>query len=70
MQDRENKLNILDISIVCILFTIGCFVGKLVMENVADTWIAFNGPALGILALGELTWLWVRKSLIKKWENR
>ena len=69
MLDHERKLNILDISIVCILFTIGCFVGKQVM-NTYNTWIAFNGPALGVLIIGELVWWRIRKSLIKKWENR
>ena len=69
MLDHEKKLNILDISIVCILFTIGCFVGKMVMENVGGKWIAFNGPALGILILGELIWWRIRKVINEKWEK-
>ena len=69
MLDHEKKLNILDISIVCILFTIGCFVGKFVTENVADTWFSFNGPAIGVLIIGELIWWRVRKKLKKKWEE-
>ena len=66
---REKKLNILDILIVCVLFITGCFGGKLVTENVEDTWIAFNGPAIGALLIGELVWWRIRKKLIKKWEE-
>ena len=70
MLDHEKKLQILDITVVCVLFLLGGFVGKLVTENMGDTWFSFNGPTLGILIIGELIWWRVRKSLIKKWEDR
>ena len=63
---NERKLQMLDLIVVAVLFTAGCFVGKLVMENVADTWIAFNGPALGILGVGELIWWRVRKRIVNR----
>lgn len=67
--DQEKKTQILDIVVVCILFVAGCFIGKLV-KKAYDTWLSFNGPAIGILVLGELIWWRVRKNLIKKWEDK
>lgn len=66
--DNEKKLQILDLTITIIVFIIACIIGKLVMTK-CDTWIAFNGPALGILAVGELVWWRVRKLIVKKWED-
>lgn len=54
MRDYEKKLQILDLVVVIVLFFGGCFLGKLVMENVTDTWFAFNGPAIGVFIIGEL----------------
>ena len=68
MLDREKKLQVLDIGVVIVLFIIGCLIGKLVMIRY-DTWISFNGPALGVLAIGGLIWWRIRKWLIKKWES-
>ena len=62
--EKERKLQILDITVVVVLFIIACVAGKLVM-NEYDTWISFNGPALGILAVGELIWWRLRKKLNK-----
>lgn len=61
---NERKMQVLDLIAVAVLFTTGCVVGKLVMENVGDTWFAFNGPALGILGIGELIWWRVRKMIV------
>lgn len=64
------KLQILDITITIILFIIACFVGKTMM-NIYDTWVAFNGSALGVLGLGELIWWLIREYIInKKWFNK
>jgi hypothetical protein len=49
---------------------IGCSAGKLMMVYTADTWLAFNGPAFGVLIIGALVWWRFRKILIKKWEDR
>ncbi len=58
--NKERKLQILDIVVWMILIIIACIVGKLVM-NVHDTWLGFNGPVLGILGIGGLVWLKIRK---------
>jgi sugar phosphate permease len=68
--EQEKKLNILNITIVCTLFIIGCVAGKLMMVYVSDTWVAFNGPAIGVLIIGEVVCWRIRKKLIKKWEAK
>lgn len=60
---KERKLQVLDITVVIVLFILACAVGKLVMTYVADTSIGFNGSALGIPAVGELIWFYVRRKL-------
>ncbi len=65
MQDNEKKLQILFLAVVIVLFIAGCFLGKLCMNHQA-TWPAFNGPALGTLAIGELIWWRVRKIIMRK----
>ena len=52
-----------------LLFVIGCVAGKFMMIYASDTWIDFNGPAIGVLVVGELIWWLVRKRLIKKWKD-
>lgn len=52
MLDQERKFQALDISVTAVLFLVACILGKSSMNHFGDTWIAFNGPALGILALG------------------
>ncbi len=64
--DKEKRLQVLDITVVIVLFIVACVAGKVVMIHVSDTWIGFNGPAIGILAVGELVWWRIRKRLIKK----
>lgn len=68
MLDTESKMQALDITITIVLFIIACIVGKLVMEK-HDTWISFNGPAIGVLAVGELIWWRVRKRLAMRNEE-
>lgn len=60
-----DKKTIVNLIVAIVLITLGCIVGKLVMENVADTWIAFNGPALGIFGIGELIWWRISKRLFR-----
>jgi len=64
--DCDKKLQIIDIAIAFILYVLGSYIGKLVTENVADTWIAFNGSVVVVLALGEFIWWRIRKRLIRK----
>ena len=54
MIEHERKMQALDFTVIIVLFIIGCVAGKLMMIYASDTWIAFNGPALGILIIGEL----------------
>ena len=69
MIGHERKLQALDITVTILLFVIGCVAGKIMMIYASDTWIAFNGPAIGILAIGELVWWRIRKNIKKKWEE-
>ena len=47
-------MQVRDLPVLIVLFVVACVVGKLVMENVGNTWIAFNGLALEIQGVGEL----------------
>ena len=69
LMDQERKLQALDIVVTAVLFITACILGKISMNHFGDTWIAFNGPALGSLAVGVL-WTVIRKRLIKKWEGK
>lgn len=60
MDGNERKLQILDLTVSIVLFVVACIIGKLVM-NVYDTWISFNAPAIGIVAIGELIWCGIRR---------
>ncbi len=63
MNDFERKRQIIDLTVIIALFVAGCIIGKLVM-NIYDTWLSFNVPAIGILAVGELLWFrLIRKKL-------
>lgn len=65
MDKNERRLQTLDLIVLIVLMTIGCFAGKYVMENISNTWIGFDGPALGVLAVGESIWWRARKALDK-----
>ena len=57
---REEKQMIIDLIVTIVLVSVGCYVGKLLMDKY-DTWISFNGPAIGILVIGELIWWGIKK---------
>ena len=57
---REEKKMIIDLIVTIVLVSVGCYVGKLLMDKY-DTWISFNGPAIGILVIGELIWWGIKK---------
>lgn len=59
----ERLTQVLDISVTIIIFTIGCLVGKSLMDTY-NTWISFNGPAMGILLVGEGLWFVNKKSIV------
>lgn len=69
MENTEKKLEILDFVILFGLIAVGCFAGKLVMDRVSDTILGFNGPAIGILVVGELIWSQIRKTLQQHWNS-
>lgn len=60
----DGKQQAIDLIVTIAIFIIGCVVGKLIMERYG-TWISFNGPAIGVFAVGELIWWRVRKRLNK-----
>ena len=62
---RDKKRTITDLIVIIALFISGLFAGKIVMERIANTWIAFNAPAVGILCFGELVWWRVSKKIFK-----
>ena len=58
---RERKKNAGTVySVTILLFVIGCVAEKIMMICASDTWITFNSPVIGILAIGE--WKWWRTS--------
>ena len=69
MIEHERKMQVMDITVIILLFVIGCIAGKIMMIYASDTWISFNGPAIGILVIGELIWWRIRKIIKKKWEE-
>ena len=69
MIEHERKIQALDITLTILIFVVGCIAGKVMMIYASDTWLAFNGSALGILTTGELIWWRIRKNIKKKWEE-
>ena len=67
--EHERQIQALHITVTILLFVVGCIAGKLIMIYASDIWPAFNGTAIGILGIGELIWLRIRKKLTKKWEE-
>ena len=66
MLNNERKLQIIDLTVLIVLFVVACIIGKIVL-NICDTWWAFSGPAIGIVLLGELLWMKVvRKKLFNE----
>lgn len=65
MSDIEKKVEILDFVVLFALITAGCLAGKIVMDRVSDTILGFNGPAIGILVIGETFWLKIRKIMMR-----
>ncbi len=59
----ETIRQIIDVSVTLVIYFLACLVGKLVSDNVGDTWIAFNGPTLAVLGLGEGIWFKARKHI-------
>lgn len=61
--EKETTKTIASLVITIVLVSVGCFIGKLATEKIADTWIAFNGPAIGIIVIGELVWWRISKRI-------
>ncbi len=68
--ENEKKLEILDICVIFALFLVACLLGKLCMNRFGDTWISFNGPALGTLAVGGTIWRKIRRIIKRKLEEK
>ena len=69
MNSSEKTIQVLDITATIVIFVLSCANGKVCLNHY-DTWLSFNGPALGIIAVGELVWWRVRKKIIQKCEDR
>ncbi len=61
----ENMTQVMDLAATIILFEVGCMIRKLVM-NTYDTWLSFNGLAIGVLVIGELVWWEAKTNFSKK----
>lgn len=70
MLEHERKLQALDITVIVVLFFIGCVIGKFCTNKYGGTWLSFNGPALGTLVIGGLIWWRVRRKIALKWEDK
>ena len=57
---QDVKKQVIDVAVVVTIFTGACVVGKELMNG---SWIGFNGPVLGILALGVLGWWMIRREI-------
>lgn len=70
ISESENRIQVLSIIVLIALAIIGCMVGSFVMNNFSNTMLGFNGPAIGVLAIGELIWMKVRSILQKCWDKQ
>ena len=59
--DTENKRLAIDVAVATSIFFVACFVGKAVMANVGDGGFSFGIPSIGILIVGVVAWLRIRK---------
>lgn len=64
---NEKVLIGLDITITNAVFVVGCLIGKHLNDQYG-TWISYNGPAIGVLLVGELAWYFIRSLL--KWKSK
>ena len=65
---NDNKMQILDMIVTIVLFAVACILGKLCMNYFGDTWLSFNVPSIGTIAVGEFIWWGIRKQIVKKIE--
>lgn len=70
MTDTENKIQLLDFIVLFICVFTGCLAGRYVMNHISNSILGFNGPAIGVLVIGELVWLKVRGILQKRWSRQ
>lgn len=70
MFDVEKKLGVLDFVVLLGLVIIGCLSGKIAMNNVSNTIVGFNVPAIMILVVGELIWLKAKAKLQERWNKQ
>ena len=66
MLNEERKIQILDLTVLMILFFLSGTAGKYVMTYTTDTILGFNGVAIGTMMVGELLWTRVRNNLIHR----
>ena len=69
MSNSEKKFEILNFIILLGLIAAGCITGKAVMNKVSNTILGFNIPAIGILVVGELVWIKIRRKLQERLNN-
>lgn len=62
---NEKRMQFLDILITVVLFVVACVLGKLCMNSFGETWLSFNVPSIGTVAVGELVWWIIRKRILK-----
>ena len=60
---REEKWLVIDLVVTIVLMSLGCYIGKLLMDKY-DTWFSYIGPAIGILLAGEALWWKIKKQLM------
>lgn len=54
MITKERAYKIAEIIAICVFFTLGCYVGRISMENFDNSLTAFNIPALATLLIGDI----------------
>lgn len=70
MTETENKIQLFDFIVLFICVFAGCLAGRYVMDHILNSILGFNGPAIGVLVIGELIWLKTRGILQKRWSKQ
>ena len=65
MSSHERIIQLLNISVLIVLFFLGCAIGKLITDN----WFVFNGIVIGIIFVCDIIWQRLRKKLVKRYDQ-
>ena len=70
MPEKNLKIEYIDILVTCMLFVVGCAIGKLGVEHFGESIWAFNIPAIGLFLVGELIFYLIKRVLSKLFSEK